>query len=90
MTHWMQKLSPVLLKPEFSENPDKACRVIVEMAGRHTDKISSYAKANKGQVHRELGIIPSLVIEVPYAAIPDLALSRHVKKIWHDTKVRAM
>jgi serine protease AprX len=88
--NWMQKMSPVLHKPEFTEDPNKAHRVIVEMASNRTDKIAAYVENNQGKVHREMKVIPSMVVELPYEAIQMLAKSNHVKRIWHDAKVRTM
>ena len=90
MPNWVQKLSPVLLKPEFADNPEQKCRLIVEMATSQTDRIANYVEANEGKVHRHLRVVPSVVVEVPYAALQYMVMSPHVKKIWHDTKVNAL
>jgi serine protease AprX len=90
LPQWLHKLSPVLLKSEFSEDPEKPCRVIVEMAYPRIDRILSYVEANEGKVHHEHRIMPFIVIELPYSAIQSLTLSNQVKRIWHDTKVRTM
>jgi serine protease AprX len=86
----IHKLSPVLLRPEFSEHPEKPCRIIVEMAYPRTDRVLSYVEANEGKVHHEHRIMPFIVVELPYSAIQYLTLSNHVKRIWHDTKVQTM
>ena len=90
MPQWMQKLSPMLLKPEFNENPAKPCRVIVEMSYPGTERLRSHVEANGGKIHREHRIMPFIVAELPYAAVQDMALSMFIKRIWHDTKVRTM
>lgn len=90
MPQWAQKISSVLLQSEFTENPEGLCRIIVEMASPYTDRIASYVEANSGAVHREMLIVPSIVVELPYSAIQYMILSPHVKKIWHDTKVRTL
>jgi serine protease AprX len=87
---WLHKLSPVLLKSEFSEEPDRPCRVIVEMTASRTDRILSYVEANEGKIHHEHRIMPFVVIELPYAAVQYLALSNQVRRIWHDSKVRTL
>jgi serine protease AprX len=87
---WTQKISSILLKPEFTENPEKPCRLIIEMASPFTDRIANYVEANKGKVHREMRVIPSIVVEVPYSALEPMIFSPHVRKIWHDTKVRTL
>lgn len=90
MPQWNQKISALLLRPEFTENPDKPCRLIVEMASPFTDKIASYVEANEGTVHHEMRLVPSIVVEMPYSAIQMMVLSPHVRKIWHDTRVSAL
>jgi serine protease AprX len=90
LPQWIQKLSPALLKPEFTENPDSICRVIVEMASPQSERVSTYVAANEGKVHRQLRVIPSMVVELPYSAIQYMVLSQHVKRIWPDTKVSTM
>ncbi len=91
MPHWiLQKLSPVLLKPEFIDNPEKPCRLIVEMASPYTDRVATYIEANEGKVHCEMRLMPLVVVEVPYSAIEYMLFSPHVRKIWHDTRVKAL
>jgi serine protease AprX len=87
LPQWDQKISSLLLRPEFTENPDKPCRLIVEMASSFTDKIASYVESNEGKVHCEMRLVPSIVVEMPYSAIQLMVLSPHVRKIWHDTRV---
>lgn len=90
MPQWDQKISSLLLRPEFTENPEKPCRLIVEMASPFTDKIASYIEANEGRVHREMRLVPSVVVEVPYSAVQYMVLSPHVRKIWYDVRVRVL
>jgi serine protease AprX len=90
LPQWIQKLSPTLLKAEYTENPDKVCRVIIEMATPQSERVSSYVQTNEGKVHRELKLISSVVVELPYSAVQYMVLSQHVKKIWPDTKVQTM
>lgn len=90
MPQWIQKISPALLKAEYTENPEKTCRVIVEMTTPQAERVSSYVQTNEGKVHRELKLISSMVVELPYSAVQYMVLSQHVKKIWPDTKVRTM
>lgn len=79
-----------MLKPEFTESPERPCRVIIEMATPYTDRIAAYVEANKGNVHKEAKVLPFLTVELPYSAIEMMSLSPHVKKVWHDYKVRAL
>ncbi|MGE5583020.1 MAG: S8 family peptidase [Bacillota bacterium] len=90
MPQWLQKISPVLLRPEFTENPEKPCRLIVEMATPYSDKVASYIEASEGRVHREMRLFPAVIVEVPYSALQPMILSPHVRKIWHDVRVRAL
>lgn len=86
----IQKISPVLLKSEFTENPDKPCRLIVEMASTRSDRVASYIEASEGKVHREMKLFPVVVVEVPYSALEVMTFSPHIRKIWHDVKVRTL
>lgn len=90
MPQWSQKISQVLLKPDFIENPDRPCRLIIEMATPFTDRIAGYIEANEGKVHHIIRLVPSMVVELPYAALEPMIYSPHIKKIWHDIKVRAL
>jgi len=90
LPRWIQKISSVLLKPEFTENPEQPCRIIVEMASPHTDRIASYIEANEGKVHREMQLTPFIIAEVPYSALELMIYSPHIRKVWHDVKVRTM
>jgi serine protease AprX len=90
LPQWLQKLSPVLLRSEFREHPEKPCRLIVEMAYPRTDRVLSYVEANEGKVHHEHRILPFIVVELPYSAISYLTLSNQVRRIWYDAKVRTM
>lgn len=86
----IQKVSPVLLRSEFTENPEQPCRLIVEMASTHSDRVASYVEASAGKVHREMELFPVVVVEVPYSALEVMSYSPHIRKIWHDVKVRAL
>ena len=84
-----QKLSPSLRKPELAEEPDRHHRVIVEMYEQGAGRIANFVNVSQGKVHRRLKVIPALVVEMPYSNIQQLTISPHVKRIWHDTEVRA-
>ena len=86
----IQKISPVLLNSEFTENPEKPCRLIVEMASTHSDRVASYVEASEGKVHREMKLFPVVVVEVPYSALEAMTFSPHIRKIWHDVKVQTL
>jgi serine protease AprX len=88
-SNWRVKLSQVLRQPDFTKEPTIPDRFIIEMHSRHSgNKIGAIIDANQGKVHQEMRLIPSLVVELPYASLEELAKLRHVKRIWHDTPVR--
>ncbi|HYH01684.1 MAG TPA: S8 family peptidase, partial [Bacillota bacterium] len=90
MQQWIQKVSPVLLKSEFLEKPDKPCRLIVEMATPQTFRIASYVEASEGKVCCRMKHTPFMTVELPYSAMQLMALSPHVRKVWPDTRVKAL
>jgi serine protease AprX len=83
-----RKLSPMLQQTEHAT--DQLCKVIVELAGRRTDQIDALVQANNGKIHHRIGVVPSLVIELPYNCISELAKSRQVKRIWYDAQVKSL
>ncbi len=83
-----EKLSPLLQQVEHSK--DKLCKVIVELSGYRTDQIDALVRANNGKIHHKIGVVPSLVVELPYDSIPELAKSKQVKRIWYDTQVKSL
>ncbi len=89
-TKWVSKLSNVLKEPGFSKKPEDKHRFLVEIAKRRSDNVSSIIEANQGKVHYKISLIPLLVTEIPFAALEELADSRHVKKIWHDAQVHTV
>ncbi|MGE5605968.1 MAG: S8 family peptidase [Bacteroidota bacterium] len=82
------KLSPLLQQVEHSK--DQLCKVIVELSSGRTDQIDALVRANNGKIHHKIGIVPSLVVELPYDSIPELAKSRQVKRIWYDAQVKQL
>ncbi len=87
-SNWRVKLSELLLQPDFIKEPASRERFIIEIQGRHNDKIGAAIDANEGKVHREMRLIPSLVAELPYSSLEEIAKLYHVKRIWYDTPVR--
>lgn len=82
------KLSPTLQQAELSK--DKLCKVIVELSGQRTDQIDALVQANNGIIHNRIGVVPSLVVELPYNSISELAKSKQVKRIWYDAQVKSL
>jgi serine protease AprX len=90
LQNWASKLSPLLLREEFQEQPDLPCRIIVEMASPQSHRVVSYVEANDGKVHRSMNFSPYMVVELPYEAMLPIAMSPHVRKVWSDIKVKAL
>jgi serine protease AprX len=90
LQQFIQKLSPVLLRPEFQDCPDKPCRVIVELVNSQTKSINTYVETNAGKIHHRMRLHPYMVVELPYEAMQYLVISPHIRKIWHDMKVNAL
>ncbi len=84
---WEQKIAAHCRHSCESKTND-FCRVIVEISGENNDQIKSVVKANHGKIFREIKLIPSLVIEIPRFALPELARLDQVKKITNDPQVR--
>lgn len=72
------------------EASEQLCRVIIEYSRKRTHRIRSQINTIQGKVHHELKVIPSLVVELPHAALEELLRLRDVKCIWNDEKVRVM
>lgn len=87
-SNWRVKLSELLRQPDFIKEPASRERFIIETHGRYSDKIGAVIDATQGKVHREIRMIPSLVVELPYASLEEIARLYHVKRIWYDTPVR--
>ena len=86
-SNWRIKLSQPLRRPDFSKQLDDRYRFIIEILGWRTDKIAAVIEANQGKIQRELKLMPSLAVELPYCSLEELARLRFVKKIWHDAPV---
>jgi serine protease AprX len=54
------------------------------------DQIANLVNTKQGSIKRQMKRIPSLAVEIPYSALEELAVSRRVKRIWHDAKVQAL
>jgi serine protease AprX len=87
--NWLFKVSPVLRKTDDERAPVEAGRLIVEAVMRKNDKIAGLIDRLGGEVGREVGIINSLVAYIPPAALPELAQSEYVYRIWKDVEVHA-
>mgnify|MGYP001312031206 CR=1 FL=1 len=85
---YTEKLSPLLQQVKPSK--DKLCKVIIELSGRGTEQIDALIQANNGKIHQKIGVVPSLVVELPYDSILELAKSRQVKRIWYDAQVKSL
>jgi hypothetical protein len=44
----------------------------------------------KGRIKQDIALMPGIVVEIAFAALPELAQSRQVKKIWIDSEVKIL
>lgn len=86
----LNKLSTEFHKAEYQENPDRVCRVIVEINQRAAGRIAYFVNDSRGRVKRKIDIFPGLVIELPFIKIQQMTWSPYVKKIWNDARVQAL
>lgn len=86
-TKWEEKLSPILREPGVA-GPDCNCRVIIELSGDKKDEILAIINEHHGILHRNICLIPSLIVELPFSALHALAKSRQVSKVWLDDHVK--
>lgn len=86
----LHKLDPELRKAEYSENPEKSCRIIVEMNRPVAGRIAYFVNHSRGRILRKVDVFPGLVVELPFAEIELMTWSPYIKKIWHDTKVQTL
>ena len=88
--NWKEKLSLQLKQSEIESESSVSCPLIVETTGRKSDRIMSVVEANQGKVRREIRLIPSLVVDLPYSSLRELAELGNVTRIWLDLPSRAM
>lgn len=87
---WVRKLSLPLRNNEVLSNSDSSRRLIVEvMSSRSVDRIAALIDSNQGKIHKEIRMIPSLVADLPFSSLEELARSRYVYRIWQDAPVYA-
>lgn len=86
--NWHYKIAPSLRRWDISKAPVKVCGLIVEMVNHKSDKAATLIERLEGKVRRETGIISSLAVDLPVAALPELARSGYVSRIWRDEEVR--
>lgn len=86
--NWVQKIAPSLRTLDFSKTPAEVCGLIVETVNHKNDKMVALMERLGGKVRREMGMIPSLAVDLPVAALPELAQSGYVYRIWWDAKTQ--
>lgn len=85
---WVRKLSLPLRTEEVFGKSDSPRRLIVEvMNNRSLDRIAALIDSNHGKIHKEIRMIPSLVADLPFSSLEELARSSYVYKIWRDSPV---
>ena len=87
---WVRKLALPLRNDEVFVKSGSPRRLIVEvMNNRSLDRIAALIDANQGKIYKEIRMIPSLVADLPFASLEELARSRYVYRIWQDSPVYA-
>lgn len=85
---WVRKLSLPLRNQEVFAKSNSPRRLIVEvMNNRSLDRIAALIDSNQGKIYKEIRMIPSLVVDLSYSSLEELARSRYVYKIWQDSPV---
>lgn len=84
---WERKVSPALRESGIRKADDNQ-QIIVELSGQESDEVISIIESNHGKLRRGMNIVSALSAEVPLSAIPILAMSKQVKKIWSDNPIR--
>ncbi len=85
--NWAQKVSPLLKNKNFEKDGEETCRLILETVNRGGDKAIPLIEELGGKIRREINLIPSLNVEIPARALPELAQSGYVLRIWQDTDI---
>lgn len=86
---WEQKISPAL-RECVCNRPGDCGQIIIELSGREKNQITSMIVQKKGRIKHDVTLMPAIVVEIPFAALPELAQSRQVKKIWFDSEVKTL
>ncbi len=88
---WSDKLTPLLRQSLAGQNPKTVSRFIIEMASPSaTDPVAQWVEATQGSYRRRIGLIPALVVELPYGSLEELGRFNQVLRVWQDSRVQAM
>ena len=86
---WEQKISSAL-RQCICNKPNDCGQIIIELSGAEKRQITSIIMQKKGKIKHDVKLVPSIVVEIPFSALPELARSNQVKKIWFDTEVKIL
>lgn len=86
---WDQKISPLLQQSTLVKNNNYG-RVIIELAGKESGIIKNLIEKKEGKIKQETSMIHTIVADIPMSALPELAQSKQVKKIWADCEVKCL
>lgn len=86
---WEHKISPAL-RECVCNRPGDCGQIIIELSGREKSQITSMIVQKKGRIKHDVTLMPGIVVEIAFAALPELAKSRQVKKIWFDSEVKIL
>lgn len=86
---WEHKISPVL-RECVCNRPGECGQIFIELSGKDKSQITSMIVQKKGRIKQDIALMPGIVVEIAFAALPELAQSRQVKKIWIDSEVKIL
>jgi hypothetical protein len=87
--NWEQKISPSL-RTCFYNKPGDCGQIIIELVGQERRQVTSIISRKNGHIKHDVALMPSIVVEISFAALPELAQSKQVKKIWTDSEVKIL
>jgi len=86
---WEEKISPAL-RECVCNRPGDCGQFIIELSGKEKSQITTMILQQKGRIKCDVKIMPGIVVEIAFAALPELARSKQVKKIWFDSEIKTL
>jgi serine protease AprX len=84
-----QKIAPAL-KALVNSEPEDRCDLLIECSGMKLDRIFSFIETNRGQVGKEIRLIPAVTVNLPAASVTELCKFQQIQRIWSDSRVTVM
>jgi Flagellar hook-length control protein len=86
---WQKKLSSQIKESSVNKSNDFG-RFIIELNGKETGQVKTMIEQKNGRVKKDIACITSIVAELPFSVLPELARLKQVKKIWADSEVKTL